>query len=77
MAALQWHQKKRLKSSASRLLTQPYVQAQIKENIKGPRHWLCDGNSPWPVNALHKGPVMRKMFRFDDVIVAKNVYHSS
>ena len=32
----------RLKSPASRLFTQPFVQAQIKENIKAPRHWpLC------------------------------------
>ena len=28
-----------LYSPASRLFTQPYVQAQIKENIKAPRHW--------------------------------------
>ena len=28
----------RLKSPASRLLIQPFVQAQIKENIKAPRH---------------------------------------
>ena len=26
----------------SRLFTQPFIQAQIKENIKAPRHWpLC------------------------------------
>ena len=30
---------------------------------------LCEGNSPWPVNSPHKGPVMRKMFPFDDVIM--------
>ena len=29
----------RLKSSASRLFTRTFVQAQIKENIKAPRHW--------------------------------------
>ena len=28
-------------SPASRLFTQPFIQAQIKENIKAPRHW------PW------------------------------
>ena len=28
-----------LKSLAFRLYTQPFVQAQIKENIKAPRHW--------------------------------------
>ena len=32
----------RLKSPASRLFAQPFIQAQIKENIKAPRHWpLC------------------------------------
>ena len=30
------------KSPASRLFTQPFIRAQIKENIKAPRHWsLC------------------------------------
>ena len=24
----------------------------------------------WPVNSLHKGPIMRKMFPFDDVIMS-------
>ena len=32
----------RLKSPAWRLFTQPFIQTQIKENIKAPRHWpLC------------------------------------
>ena len=32
----------RLKSPASRLFTQPFIQMQIKENIKALRHWpLC------------------------------------
>ena len=31
---------------------------------------LCVGNSPVPVNSPHKGPVTRKMFLFDDVIMA-------
>ena len=48
----------RLKSPASRLFTQPFIQTQIKENIKAPRQWP------------HKGPVTRKMFPFDDVIMA-------
>ena len=30
---------------------------------------LCVGNSPGPVNSLHKRPVTRKMFPFDDVIM--------
>ena len=35
----------RLKSPASRLFDQPLVQAQIKENIKAPRHWPLSGES--------------------------------
>ena len=32
----------RLKSPASRLFTQPFIRAEIKENIKAPCHWpLC------------------------------------
>ena len=32
----------RLKSPASRLFAQPFIQARIKGNIKAPRHWpLC------------------------------------
>ena len=32
----------RLKSPASPLFTEPFIRAQIKENIKAPRHWpLC------------------------------------
>ena len=34
-----WH----LKSPASRLFTQPFIEAQIKENFKAPPHWpLCE-----------------------------------
>ena len=39
---------------------------------------LCVGNSPWPVNSPHKGPVMRKMVPFDDVmmIFVTSQYHT-
>ena len=56
----------RLKSPASRLFTQAFIQVQIKENIKDPRHWPLRWS---PVNPPHKGPVTRKMFPFDDVIM--------
>ena len=37
----------RLRSPASRLFIKPFIQAQIKENIKAPRHWpFCAGYSP-------------------------------
>ena len=34
---------------------------------------LCVGNSPGPVNSPHKGPVTRKMFPFDDVIMTETL----
>ena len=36
---------------------------------------LCVGNSPGPVNSPNKGPVTRKMFPFDDVIMGCHVPH--
>ena len=55
--------------------------AQIKDNIKVPRHWPLweefNGNRwiPLPVNSPHKGPVTRKMFPFDDVIMYETLAH--
>ena len=40
-----------------------------KETSKLRATGLCVGNSPGPVNSPHKGPVTRKMFPFDDVIM--------
>ena len=38
--------------------------------IKGLRHWsVWGGIRRWPVDSPHKGPVTRKMFPFDDVIM--------
>ena len=50
----------RPKSPASRLFTQPLIQAEIKENIKASRHWpLCgEFTGEFP----HRWPVTRKMF---------------
>ena len=31
---------------------------------------LCEGNPPWPVDSPHNGPVKRKIFPFDDVIMS-------
>ena len=36
----------RLKSPASPLFTQPFIQAQIKESIEAPRHWPLCGELP-------------------------------
>ena len=52
------------------IVTQPYIQAQIKENINAPRHYPLleefTGDRWIPVQ---KGPVTRKMFPFDHVII--------
>ena len=37
----------RLISLASRLFTQPFIQAQIKENIKAPHHWYLSSCFMW------------------------------
>ena len=60
----------RLKSLTPRLFVQPFVQAQVKENIKAPRHWPLwrESTGYWWV-PLTKRPVTRKMFPFDDVIM--------
>ena len=51
-----WWARWRLKSPASRLFTQSLIQAQIKENIKAPRHWtFVRGIHRSPVNSTHKG----------------------
>ena len=60
----------RLKSQASRWFAQPFGQAQIKENIKALRYWpFVSGIHRCPVNSPHKGPVTRKMFPFDNIII--------
>ena len=33
-------------TSLTKMFTQPFIQVQIKENIKAPRHWPLCGNSP-------------------------------
>ena len=50
----------RLKSPALLLFTQPFIRAQIKENIKAPRNWPL-----W-------GPATQNIFPFDDEIMTKD-----
>ena len=60
----------RLKSPALRLFTQSFIQAQTKRKHQSSVSLaFVWGNSPGPVNSPHKGPVTRKMFPFDDVIM--------
>ena len=61
----QWH----LKSPASWLFTQLFIQVQIEENIKAPRHWPLWGEFTGDRWIPCKGPVMRIMFPSDDVFM--------
>ena len=51
------------------------VHAQIKEDIKAPRHWLLCVECTGDLNSPHKRTVTRKKFPFDDVIMCC-VHHS-
>ena len=61
-----WH----LKSSASRLITQPFIQADRRKHQNSTSLAFVRGIQRWPVNSPHKGPVTRKIFPFDDVIMS-------
>ena len=62
---VRWH----LKSPASQLFTQPFVQAQIKKNQSSASLAFVRGIHQWPVNSPYKWPVTRKMFPSDDIIM--------
>ena len=59
----------RLKSPASPLVSQLFIQAHIKEKPKLRVTGLLRGINRRPVNSSHKGPVPRKTFLFHDVIM--------
>ena len=66
-----WWARWRLKSPASRVFAQPFIQAQIKENIKAPRHWPVCGEftgDRW-IPRTRGRPLTRKILPFDDVIM--------
>ena len=66
----------RLKSSASRLSTQPFIRAQIRKKHQSPASLAFVRGIHWgPVNSPHKWPVTRKMFPFDDVIMLFNTMY--
>ena len=59
-----WWERWRLKSPTSRLFTQLFIQAQIKENIKAPRHWPLCGKFTGDRWISHtNGQQLGKMFR--------------
>ena len=55
------------------IFTQPFIQMQIKETSKLRVTGLCEGNSPVTGEfSAKKGPVTRKIFPLDDVIMKHN-----
>ena len=58
-----------LKSPGSQLFVQPFVQEQIKENIKALRHWPLWEESTSDGWLPSQRPVTRNMFPFGDVIM--------
>ena len=48
-----------------------YSRRKSKKTSKLHAAGLCEGIHRWPVNSAHKGPVKRKMFPFDDVIMTR------
>ena len=69
--SLQWrHNERDGVSNHRRFRCELFVQAQIKEITKAPRHLaFVSGIHRWPLNSPHKGPVTRKKFPFDDVFM--------
>ena len=58
--------RRRLKSPASRLFTQAFIQGADQRKHQSSTSLAF---VRWPMNSPHKGPVTRKMFPFDDVIM--------
>ena len=58
----------RFKSPASPLFAQPFIRAQIKENIKVPRHWPLCGEF---TGDRHKKASNAENVSFDDVIMRR------
>ena len=65
-----WWAHWRLNSSASQMFTQPFSQGADQRKHQSPASLaFVMGIHRSPVNSPHKGPVTRKMFPFDDVIM--------
>ena len=60
------------KTPVSRLFTQAFIQAQIKEKHRSSASMaFVTGIHRWPVSSPRKEPATQKMFPFDDVIMRK------
>ena len=71
---LQWHHNGRDGVSKHQLhdcLLSRLFRRRSKKITKLRVTGLCGGIHRWPMNSPHKGPVTRKMFPFDDVIMRK------
>ena len=56
-------------SPASRLFAQSFVQADQRKHQSSASLAFVKGIHRWPMDSPHKGPVTRKMFPFNDVIM--------
>ena len=60
----------RLKSPASRLFTQPFIEgADQRKHQSSVSLAFVRGIHRGPMNSPHKGPVTRKLFPFDKIIM--------
>ena len=59
-----WSARWRLKSPASRLFPQPFIQGADQREHQTASLAFVRGIHRWPVNSPHKRPVVRKMFLF-------------
>ena len=64
LKSLQWHH------NGCDGVSQPFVQVQIKENIKLCVTRIYGGIHHWPVDSPNKRPVMLKTSPFDDVVIS-------
>ena len=65
-----WWARWRLKSHASQLFTQPFVQGvDPRKHQSSASLAFVGGIHQWTLNSPHKGSVTRKTFPFDDVIM--------
>ena len=68
----------RLRSPASRLFTQPFIQGADQRKRQSPASLaFVRGIHRGPMNSPHKWPITRKIFPFDDVIMRFSKYGDS
>ena len=72
-----WWARWRLKSPAPLLFAQPFVQAGKRKHQSSASLAFVRGIHRSPADSHHKGPVTRKMFPFDDVIMSMRGTHRS